>query len=62
MKGITAFQTWDETYVHKNLNPDKTVLGERVEGDVHEPYTWVRNEGKRTCFLHRLWSRRQYLD
>jgi putative membrane-bound dehydrogenase-like protein len=68
MKGITAFQTWDETYVHKNLNPDKTVLGERVEGDVHEPYTWVRNEGKGrvfyTAYGHEdsTWTNKGFLD
>ncbi|MEO6282121.1 MAG: PVC-type heme-binding CxxCH protein [Dyadobacter sp.] len=68
MKGITAFQTWDETYVHKNLNPDKTVLGERVEGDVHEPYTWVRNEGKGrvfyTAYGHEdsTWTNNGFLD
>lgn len=72
MKGITDFQTWDETYVHKNLNPDKTVLGERVEGrpegEVHEPYTWVRNEGKGrvfyTAYGHEdsTWTNRGFLD
>lgn len=72
MKGIDAFLTWDETYVHKNLNPDKTVLGERVEGrlegDVHEPYTWVRNEGKGrvfyTAYGHEdsTWTNKGFLD
>ena len=50
MKGLTDFTTWDETYVHKNLNPDITVLTERVEGDHHEPYTWVRTQGKGRVF------------
>ncbi|MCE7062779.1 PVC-type heme-binding CxxCH protein [Dyadobacter sp. CY343] len=68
MKGITDFETWDETYVHKNLNPDKTVLGERVEGDHHEPYTWVRNEGKGrvfyTAYGHEdsTWTNKGFLD
>jgi putative membrane-bound dehydrogenase-like protein len=68
MKGITGFETWDETYVHKNLNPDKIVLGERVEGDVHEPYTWVRNEGKGrvfyTAYGHEdsTWTNKGFLD
>ncbi|WP_031528301.1 PVC-type heme-binding CxxCH protein [Dyadobacter crusticola] len=68
MKGITGFETWDETYVHKNLNPDKTVLGERVEGDHHEPYTWVRNQGKGrvfyTAYGHEdsTWTNRGFLD
>lgn len=46
MQGLNEFETWDETYVHQNINPDMTVLMERVEGDHHEPYTWVRNQGK----------------
>ncbi|MCF2491905.1 PVC-type heme-binding CxxCH protein [Dyadobacter chenhuakuii] len=68
MQGITDFETWDETYFHKNLNPDKTVLGERVEGNVHEPYTWVRNEGKGrvfyTAYGHEdsTWTNRGFLD
>ena len=68
MQGITDFETWDETYVHKNLNPDKTVLGERVEGDVHESYTWVRNEGKGrvfyTAYGHEdsTWTNKGFLD
>lgn len=68
MKGITNFETFDETYVHKNLNPDKTVLGERVEGDHHEPYTWVRNQGKGrvfyTAYGHEdsTWTNKGFLD
>lgn len=50
MQGITEFETWDETYVHQALNPDKTVLMERIEGDHHEPYTWVRNQGEGRVF------------
>lgn len=50
MQGITEFETWDETYVHQALNPDKTVLMERVEGDHHEPYTWVREQGEGRVF------------
>src|SRR4051812_30842375 len=50
MKGLTPFTTWDETYVHTHLNPDKTVLQERVQGDHHEPWTWVRTEGQGRVF------------
>ena len=33
MQGLQPFETWDETYVHKNHNPEgRTVLMERVEG------------------------------
>lgn len=68
MKGITDFTTWDETYVLKNLNPDNLVLGERIEGEVHVPYTWVRNEGKGrvfyTAYGHEdsTWTNRGFLD
>ncbi|CAG4990930.1 hypothetical protein DYBT9275_00642 [Dyadobacter sp. CECT 9275] len=68
MKGITDFETFDETYVHKNLNPDKIILGERVEGDHQEPYTWVRNEGKGrvfyTAYGHEdsTWTNKGFLD
>jgi putative membrane-bound dehydrogenase-like protein len=68
MKGIADFETWDETYRHKNLNPDKIILGERVEGDHHEPYTWVRNVGKGrvfyTAYGHEdsTWTNRGFLD
>ncbi len=50
MIGLNEFDTWDETYVHQNINPDMTVLMERTEGSVHEPYTWVRNQGKGRVF------------
>ena len=51
MQGVPAFTTsWDETYVHQNLNPDMTVLTTRKEGDRNEPYTWVRNQGKGRVF------------
>lgn len=50
MKGINEFETWDETYVHSQLNPDMHVLMERVDGDHKEPYTWVRNQGEGRVF------------
>lgn len=50
MQGISEFETWDETYVHSQINPDMHVLMERVEGDHREPYTWVRDEGKGRVF------------
>ncbi len=50
MQGWKTFETWDETYVHSKLNPDMTVLQERVEGDHHEPWTWVRTQGKGRVF------------
>jgi uncharacterized protein len=68
MKGITDFETFDETYVHKNLNPDKIILGERIEEAHHEPYTWVRNQGKGrvfyTAYGHEdsTWTNKGFLD
>lgn len=50
MKGITDFKTLDETYVHDKLSPNIEVLGERVEGDHREPYTWVRPYGNGRVF------------
>jgi putative membrane-bound dehydrogenase-like protein len=50
MKGLVEFETKDEQYVHQRLNPDITVLMERVTDGRHEPNTWVRNEGKGRVF------------
>lgn len=47
---LSAFETWDETYVHHLHNEDRTVLLERVEGDHREPWTWVRQHGKGRVF------------
>ncbi|MFM7206217.1 MAG: ThuA domain-containing protein [Planctomycetaceae bacterium] len=63
MKGFGGFRSWDETYVHTKHNErGRTVLEERVEGDRHEPWTWVRTEGKGRVFYtawghdQRTWS------
>ncbi|MBX3252747.1 MAG: ThuA domain-containing protein [Chitinophagaceae bacterium] len=50
MKNVPAFETEDETYVHDKIAADIEVLSERVEGDHHEPYTWVKNYGKGRVF------------
>ncbi len=50
MKGINAFTTKDETYVHTKISKNIEVLSERVEGDHHEPYTWVRPYGDGRVF------------
>ncbi|MEP7258861.1 MAG: ThuA domain-containing protein, partial [Flavitalea sp.] len=50
MKGIAAFITKDETYLHHKLSANIQVLTERVEGDHHEPYTWVRPYGQGRVF------------
>jgi putative membrane-bound dehydrogenase-like protein len=50
VKNVSPFTTKDETYRHKNLSNDITVLTERVEGDHREPYTWVKTYGKGRVF------------
>jgi type 1 glutamine amidotransferase len=50
LDGVQPFQVWDETYVHTKINPDKTVLMERVDESGHEPWTWVRAQGKGRVF------------
>ncbi|MEX2594861.1 MAG: PVC-type heme-binding CxxCH protein [Anditalea sp.] len=50
LDGVESFETWDETYVHKNINPDIKVLTERVENGHREPYTWIREEGNGRIF------------
>jgi type 1 glutamine amidotransferase len=67
MEGITSFSTWDETYVHDKVAKDIHVLTERVEGDHHEPYTWVKNYGKGKVFYtayghdERTWKNPSFL-
>ncbi|MEJ1237764.1 PVC-type heme-binding CxxCH protein [Chryseolinea sp. T2] len=61
-QGLSAFESWDETYVHDKLSDDRTVLMERVEGDHREPWTWVKQHGKGRVFYtasghdERTWS------
>jgi uncharacterized protein len=51
MRGVEAFETWDETYVHTKHNTvDRTVLMERVDAQGREPWTWVRTQGKGRVF------------
>jgi uncharacterized protein len=63
MQGFGGFKSWDETYVHaKHNDRGRMILEERVEGDHHEPWTWVRQEGKGRVFYtawghdQRTWS------
>ena len=49
-QGLEPFETWDETYIHHEHNPNRTVLMERVEGDHREPWTWTRTYGKGRVF------------
>ncbi|MXV16787.1 PVC-type heme-binding CxxCH protein [Hufsiella ginkgonis] len=51
MNGVNEFASWDESYVHERVNPDKTVLQERTNSDgTREPWTWVRTQGKGRVF------------
>jgi putative membrane-bound dehydrogenase-like protein len=50
MKGISSFVTKDETYVHDKISKNIQVLSERVEGNHHEPYTWIRPYGQGRVF------------
>ena len=52
IKGVSEFEAWDETYVHKNHNLEgRTVLQVRevAENDnitKPESWTWVRDQGR----------------
>ena len=51
MAGVNEYETWDETYVHDQLNTTgRKLLAERVEGAHREPWTWVREQGKGRVF------------
>jgi putative membrane-bound dehydrogenase-like protein len=63
MRGYQSFTSWDETYVHtKHNEKDRTVLEIRSDGDLKEPWTWVRTQGKGRIFYtawghdERTWS------
>jgi putative membrane-bound dehydrogenase-like protein len=67
LKGVNAFTTWDETYVHTKINKDIHVITERVEGNHHEPYTWTNTYGKGRVFYtayghdERTWKQPDFL-
>jgi type 1 glutamine amidotransferase len=61
LDGIQPFQVWDETHVHTKINPDKTVLMERVDDSGREPWTWVREQGKGRVFYTGVRPRRTSL-
>jgi putative membrane-bound dehydrogenase-like protein len=50
MKGVQEFEVWDETYKHHRLSDDRHVLMVREENGKHEPWTWVRSQGKGRVF------------
>ncbi len=62
MKGLTAIESWDETYVHTKHNTNRIVLTERHDEKGREPYVWVREHGRGRVFYtawghdQRTWS------
>lgn len=62
MKNVTEFEAWDETYVHDKIADDITVLMERLDGGLREPWTWVKEYGKGKVFYtasghdERVWN------
>jgi putative membrane-bound dehydrogenase-like protein len=62
MKGLSAIESWDETYVHTKHNTNRVVLAERRSENAAEPWTWVREHGKGRVFYtawghdQRTWS------
>ncbi len=51
MKGVSEYETWDETYVHDQINAQgRKLLAERVDNAQREPWTWVREQGKGRIF------------
>jgi len=68
LAGVNEFETWDETYIHDQLNEQgRKLLAERVEGDRREPWTWVREQGKGRVFYTasghdvRTWKNEDFL-
>ncbi|PRY89252.1 PVC-type heme-binding CxxCH protein [Mongoliibacter ruber] len=66
MSGVDVFETWDETYLHSQINPDMTVLMEREEDGHREPWTWIRDQGEGRVFYtayghdERTWSKPEF--
>jgi len=62
MTGLSAIESWDETYVHHRHNTNRIVLAERRDDSGPEPWTWVREHGKGRVFYtawghdQRTWS------
>jgi putative membrane-bound dehydrogenase-like protein len=51
LRGVPAFESWDETYIHTKHNPvGRTVLETRNENGHAEPWTWVKSYGKGRVF------------
>ena len=69
LQGLSPYSSFDEPYLHQNLNPDITLLSYREDhGGWDEPYTWVRNEQNGRVFYHanghdaRTWSQPDFRE
>ena len=69
LQGLSPYSSFDEPYLHQNLNPDITLLSFREDhGGWDEPYTWVRDEGNGRVFYHanghdaRTWSQPNFQE
>lgn len=68
LKGMTPFESWDETYLHQKHNPDKVVLAIHEHDGGAEPWTWVRTHGEGRVFYtawghdERTWSNPGFLQ
>jgi putative membrane-bound dehydrogenase-like protein len=66
VRGFVPFASWDETYVHTKLNPDRKDLMVREDKEGAQPYTWVREVGKGRVFYtalghdERTWNQPQF--
>ncbi len=49
-QGISPFATTDAAFSLTNINPDKTILQERVENGARTAQTWTRNQGRGRVF------------
>ena len=66
-EGVKEYETWDETYVHSDINANnrELLMERRDEGHV-EPWTWTRTEGKGRVFYtasghdERTWKDQQF--
>ena len=67
MNGLSAIESWDESYVHTKHNTNRIVLAERRDASGAEPYTWVREHGKGRVFYtawghdKRTWNNTNFL-
>ncbi|HBF22803.1 MAG TPA: hypothetical protein DDW23_03215, partial [Planctomycetes bacterium] len=64
MDGWKGFESWDETYVQKHHDENRTILTFRGE----EPWTWIRSEGRGKVFYtasghdERTWEQPGFFD